>query len=668
MIQSLRVSYKTFLRKKTFSFSYGLLIIITNTLLLLFFSPNQSAGEFLSDTMRAGQLGISCFMFLAYELFSTLVCKENIEVISTRKDAVEHLVLAQFIILFLLIFSWSVNLFLWQVGVFILTDVSYILFLFHSLLSIILNCFIPACVGSLLGAILALSVTRTKAYCFILLFLLLSSNIPSQVFASEELIGFLILDLWDWFALLAPNTDYIADSIYGIANEECRWILALFWISLFSVILIWKIRKSSRFTRYYLLAFIPLLFFSGLRFAGREEDSIIRKDWRPNGLLVGESSYRAQSPVADERRANFEIAWYNIKIDVSSNMAVNAILSLKQNSLSSYDFTLWHTLEISNITDEQGNSLTYDRLGDFVTVYAQNSIQEIHFEYAGNCGKYFSNHQGIALPGYIPYYPMAGHFNLWCDSDQSIKVYNEFPQTLFHIEIDSPLTVLCNLPILERNVYEGITDTVSLYAGILTTTQVGDNIYHYSPVSKYHVELEGYEQIWEDLSKLVGETQSFDLCGKTIFAQPETIMVANAIHERIILFDDHVILDSRLSTAELICQEYLVSLIPEDPNKQLILNLFEDSIIVHDIMQKVVEKPSWDEIKILADYASSSEIADINEWKRYNIAKKTTLKTLWDYQVTAHSRTTVLKEVYNYLISPENQINQIEFLYNLLGE
>lgn len=110
------------------------------------------------------------------------------------------------------------------------------------------------------------------------------------------------------------------------------------------------------------------MLFSGLRFASREEDSIIRKDWRPNGLLVGESSYRAQSPTNHEQKTNFEIAWYNIKIDISSNMSVNAVLSLKQNNLSSYNFTLWHTLRISNITDEQGNSLTYDRSGDFVTV------------------------------------------------------------------------------------------------------------------------------------------------------------------------------------------------------------------------------------------------------------------------------------------------------------
>lgn len=220
---------------------------------------------------------------------------------------------------------------------------------------------------------------------------------------------------------------------------------------------------------------------------------------------------------------------------------------------------------------------------------------------------------------------MAGHFNVWCDSDQSIKACNDFPQTLFHIEIDSPLTVQCNLPILKRNVFEGITDTVSLYAGILNTTQVGDNIYHYSPVSKYHIELEGYEQIWDDLCGLVGETQSFDLYGKTIFTQPETIMVANAIHERIVLFDDHVIIDSRLSTAELICQEYLVSLIPENPNKQLIFNLFKESLMVNGITQEVVDKPSWDEVKILANYASSGDITDIIEWNSYNKAKNMTL-------------------------------------------
>lgn len=202
MIQSIQLSFKTILRRKPFIFAYALLIIITNALLLSLLSPNQSAAEFLSDTMRLGQLGISCFIFLGYELFSILTCEENIELISTTENAVERLVLAQLISLFVFIIVWSINLYIWQVGGFIFFSLTYLPFLFHALLSVILNCITPACIGSLLGAFLALSVKRTKAYCLMLVFLLFSSNIPPQVFASEEIAGFPILEIFDWFALL----------------------------------------------------------------------------------------------------------------------------------------------------------------------------------------------------------------------------------------------------------------------------------------------------------------------------------------------------------------------------------------------------------------------------------------------------------------------------------
>ena len=665
LIKSLQISYKTFFRRKSFSFAYGLLVFITNTLLFIFWGPDQSAVEFLSDTMCIGQLGMACFVFLGYELFSTLACEENIEAISIKENATEYLIFAQIITLLSLIIFWSINLFIWQVWGLIINDLSYIPFLLHASLSIILNCIIPAYIGSLLGAILSLSMRRSKAYCLILLFLILSSNIPPQVFASEKIVGVPILVLWDWFALLAPNTDYIADSIYGIANEECRWMLAVFWISLLSVALLFRINKSSRFTRLPLLVLVPLVFFSAYRFADRGTDSIIRKDWRPNGLIVGEATYRTKMPIENEKKAVFEVDRYDLRINIGRNLTVNAILSLKQVNMPSYDFTLLHNLEIDDITDEQGRSLTFSRYGDFVTVYTERDIQEIHFEYSGNCGKYFSNYQGVALPGYIPFYPMAGHINLWCENDQSFKVCQDLPRSLFHIEIDSPLTIRSNLPSQGRNVFEGTTDTVSLYAGMLTATQIGNTICYSSPVSNYHVELGGCEQVWAELSALVGENREFDLYGKTVFVQPETIMVVNALHERVALFDDHVILDSRLSTAEQICQEYLFNLIPESKSKQLLLNLLKNSITLQNFEQEVFEKPAWNDVKILAEYESSGDIADINEWSRYNTTKKTALKTLWDYQITTHGRAAVVKEVYHYLISPENQTNQIEFLYSL---
>ena len=70
----------------------------------------------------------------------------------------------------------------------------------------------------------------------------------------------------------------------------------------------------------------------------------------------------------------------------------------------------------------------------------------MEISYSGQTWKYFANEQGIALPGYFPYYPVAGHLSIWDQNSNSLKVNTRFNETSFSVRVNTALKVFSNLP------------------------------------------------------------------------------------------------------------------------------------------------------------------------------------------------------------------------------
>lgn len=666
MLYAVNVALKTLTRNKVYVISYIILLSITNVYLVYFFLLNNSAVQFLSYSMRLGQIALVYFSLLSYE-YHSFVQSEIAEITQIHFRATEKLLGANNIIISSLLLIWAAIVLAWQIAFYRYNGFSYSPFLLHALFSVILNCILPGCLGIMIGVVLALSVRKTKAYCILVLFLLVTSNLPTQFFTVEEVTGIPILNIFDWFSFLAPNLNYVADSIYGISNELYRWILAIGWISALLLTVCLRVKKNSNSI---LTCIIALLLIIGMlcitRFANRENDSTIRKDFRTTGTLCSEILYRRENQQSKEEKSNFAIISCDLNINITSQMQATAKIKVNLPNLDEYHFTLWHTLRIDEITDDFGRLLSFERDGDFLTIYTPNGANELHITYSGNCGKYFTNHQGIALPGYVPYYPWAGHIIVWDEYHEEIKNDHRNPTSSFRIEIASPLVVACNLPSIEPNTFEGCAESITLYAGLLAPTMVDSELCYCSPVSDYHLSLEGHEKIWENLSNLVGETHALDLKGKTIFIQPETIMVNGNIRERMVSFSDHIILGSWVTNAETICLYYLLNLIPQRNETYLLYDLFQTEMTSNSSNNQTDKKPRWESLSILTQYTLPNEIIDKDTQEAF-AAAAVNFKSLWNYQINTLGSDTVLREVYQYMISSDFNQNQIEFLYNLGG-
>ena len=663
MKHSLAVSWKVFFRTLKLSISYLLLLIVSVALPAYLYNFSPYLADFMSASMNIGMVVFIFFTFISYEYILLTTNPISAETLSPIHGALAQLVVSQLLVLIALLLVQSIIPFIWLMGAAADRRIAYAAYPVHSGLSVLLNCLLPGLIGVLLGTVLAIKMKRSVAYCVMLVSALLCSPIATQLFGNETIAGIQILDIFDWFAILAPNLNWGADAVYGIAMEICRWILALFWISAFIAILVWSLSRGKK--RYIALFFAALSVVCGIRFAARGDDSVIRKDYRNDGMLHLEWSYRKENPVGPEQAANFTVESYDLSFEVHSNLEATAVVTVSDPDLSEYLFTLYHNLTIHSITDERGQELSCTQNGDYLTIQAPTGAKELHFNYSGNLGKYFTNYQGIALPGYVPYYPMAGHIAFWNGTTSNVIANTDFPVTKFSVTVDSPLDVACNLAEVSPNIFEGTAGTISLYGGLLAKTETGGLDYYCSPLGAQSLNLNGYQEIWTELCNLVGADIGFDLTGKTVFQQPITIMATGGGGESVVVFDDHIIVGNIAPDAEYVCETYFISLIPDKDNISMLKDVFAECLN-YDSNEEII-KPTWDELAILTKYNHHSQIHDDDEWFAYIDAQADTFRQLYIYQLSTLGRETVMRAVYEYMMSDEHEVNQVEFLYNLGG-
>ena len=286
--------------------------------------------------------------------------------------------------------------------------------------------------------------------------------------------------------------------------------------------------------------------------------------------------------------------------------------------------------------------------------------KELNFSYSGSAGKYFSNYQGIALPGYLPYYPVPGFVKFY-EAGQ-IVVNTDLEPTDYEVYVDSNMAVASNLPKTDDNTFSGNADAVSLYGGMIVPEEKEGIVCWYSPIGARSIKISGYQEAWKRLADQVGETAAFDLIGKTIFMQPVTIMAANSGQEGYVEFSDHIITADWSVTADSLCKQHLLATMPKEKSTMLLYNVFSDYLIFGG-SREATEIP-WSSIEILTRYDSANEIEDLEEWSGY-IEASNLFSELFSYKANLLGEDFVLKTVYQYLKKTAPECNQIEFLYRL---
>lgn len=660
MRASIRVASKVYFRSLIHLTIFIILGCVSNFYLAKLSNSAVSLAEFHLGSLKLGVVGYITFCFLSYEYLRKATACSIKETIDCVGGAEAKLIVSQLVILLVLLLLWCTNIYGWIVASYIDFQTKYTPFLIHAFQSVILDLFLPGVIALLIGAVLSLSLNRELAYCVIIITALVCSPVPSKLFASEKIFGHSILSLLDWFSILAPNTDWVADTMYGVSIESCRWFLAAFWVFLLVGIILFRLSSHAGRKRIVAIATLIAVMICGARFLNRANDSVVRKDYRPEGTLNGEFSFRVNNPETGPSAPDFSVSRYNIELTIKSNTEADVVVQLNDNKLSTFRFTLFHSFDVKCIETADGKALEFDRCGDYITVYATEGTRELHFQYYGNAGKYYANYQGVALPGYIPYYPIPGHIQLWDSSKNEVVVDTEREMSYYEVVINSPLTIASNLKCTGDNSFSGYAEAVSLYAGMLEPAETEGLTYFVSPIGHQSLNLKGYQQVWNELASKVGESTTFDLTGKVIFLQPMTILATNATQETFVEFDDHIIVGGWAPSADDICFGYLNALIPAISSTDMLRTAFIDYLSFGGVPAD--SAVSWADVEILMKYESVNEITDDDEWFAY-IDAANIFTELFNLKVDQLGEEYVLKAVYQYLHNPT--VHQVEFLYRL---
>ncbi len=495
-MRSFSLSAKLFTKSPPLLVIYGVFVAFLHAWLIRTLCGVSSyrlpAFDFLSETLRMSLLCTAFFLFFAYELFRKAQAVGLAECLAATKRGRGRLFGCQCLLLALLVAAVAVtglfyNLIYPEVD---LRDGAY---LAHAACCIFFYLFLVPLTGGLLGACAALFCKRLSGYLWMTAFLLLSSPLAG-------LLSYTVADatryqvdpapLFDIFNLYPPNLDFAPVYAFGISLLPDRWEAVLFWLFVAGIgILLRVLPPSSRAVKLAPCGCAALCLL--LLAAFWMPASKIDLSYRVDGTLFSDRTYYDalyEDGYPAEQPADFRVTHYDLNLSVKNQLHATANVQLDDPGLPSYVFTLSHDFRLKTVTAQDGTPLRFVREDDHVEVFSDGrQVTQIAFGYVGSNTRFYSNRQGVFLPGYFAYYPIPGRRNVYA-SDLQSYAKNRLPDEVdFRLTVRAGQEVFTNLSPAADGSFTGKTNGVTVLAGFFrrTTVQGIEVVYPYFNTEEY---------------------------------------------------------------------------------------------------------------------------------------------------------------------------------------
>lgn len=312
-----------------------------------------------------------------------------------------------------------------------------------------------------------------------LVILIMSSPLFERLIWREKPKGFpidkVVGKIRDFFSIFYQNAQWAPDTQYGLQIENIRLFLLLFWmLSIFSILL-WISSDRKKRT----VGVICMVLSIGALILANRPASIYRQNESWDGIFADYTYYEVdglESLTDDE--VEYSIEKYDMKINLNDQLEVSGYLKLTSpEARDEFILTLYHGYRIKKITSENDVQISYERDQDKILLKLSQKITDcdIEIEYAGYSGKYYSNAQAVMLPGYFPWYPMAGDRQIFVqypyyNGGNGYNPYNRIEQAEITLEIDAACDFVTNLDEKTKTVFAGTSDSISIIGGNIKKT------------------------------------------------------------------------------------------------------------------------------------------------------------------------------------------------------
>lgn len=460
--------FKYFFRNKLLLISSILFFTLTvGKTLYSVFSCYQMGSEpldYLLQTISLSIFSYVFFLFISNEFLYKIKQNQSEELIKVTKNGVNSYYICSFGVLLTLVCIYTIILLIINISIYFSLAINHWEYLWHVIANILMNISLISIIGILLGGILSLFKRRILSYVFMVLAVFISSpvfELLAEIVYSAT--GKSIYSIYDLFNIFPPLLQWAPLQSFGYSLLPYRTSQLTFWIfACFLILCIFiLVKKNKKF--WPILIIITIVSALSLGQYLQPSSKVTMSNSPINGATADAHYYSDLK--TDTEQSYFNILKYDLDINIYRQLNVIAKLSLNQNNLNSYNFTLYHGYKISRITDKDGKELPFIQSGDYFTVNTLGKpLDEISIFYSGSSVKFFSNSQGISLPGWFAYYPRPGKIEVFNNSQQSFNRNYCPPDTQFQVSIQSKQMVYCNLA-KSGNSFYGRTNGLTIIGG-----------------------------------------------------------------------------------------------------------------------------------------------------------------------------------------------------------
>lgn len=184
-----------------------------------------------------------------------------------------------------------------------------------------------------------------------------------------------------------------------------------------------------------------------------------------------------------DEAADFNVTAYEMELSAIFNLRAKVHMFIDCPDLPEYKFTLYREYNITKVLDQDGNSLSYERDGDYLLIYAgEDPISEIYMEYSGSGEPFVTDLSAIHLPSGFAFYPMAGYHPIYRTYMEGWDTYNRIHlpvTTEYDVTMHTVGTVYSSLERVDGNTFHGISDGFFLYMGMVEEDVVDGVTFYY---------------------------------------------------------------------------------------------------------------------------------------------------------------------------------------------
>lgn len=353
------------------------------------------------------------------------------------------------------------------------------------------------------------------------------------------------------FRIFYENNSWAPCVLVGLQTGPSRGSLLLFWVLFLAAAICFSLLRRRGLRRavsgVLALASLGCLVYACLPSGGYQR--VDDMSW--NGTMGDYICYYSDQPVGvDYDDIDYTFTDYDLELDFSRDLAVKAKLQLHADTpATQFEFTLYHCYRIRSLTG-QDVPVTWSREGDIVTITTQEPVTDctLLLSYRGGHRIFFADGDGAMLPGWFPWYPMAGRHQVVLNFETFPSCYNVFNRiepARISIQTGNSFTTLTNLEETGDGSFAGTGDSITLLGGEIVLLPEGQ-VRNYVPLELYE-DPETWStalvQQWRDTCdtlKLYGLEPPADADSEILVAAEEIGRFGTDLN-RIAIFDGYIL-------------------------------------------------------------------------------------------------------------------------------